>query len=227
MSESALRSAQAGGRALRSDAEANRQRILAAAGEVFAEQGVEASLAEVARRAGVGEATLFRRFPTRDELLAEVFAEKMARYADALEASLTRDDPWQGFRDFVEEAVRMQARDLGFNRVMLLSFPGAHRFEEERQRVNQGFLELVRRAREAGRLRSDFAPQDLGLLLMANAGLTVAAGDHAPEASHRLTAYLLQAFEAPGTEPLPPPPPEGALREAMRKYLERKCGTQR
>jgi AcrR family transcriptional regulator len=94
---------------LRADAERNRERVLSAARKVFAEQGLEASTNEIARRAGVGVATLFRRFPTRDDLVGAVFADKMSAYAAAIDDALADSDPWHGFCGFIERVCRMQA----------------------------------------------------------------------------------------------------------------------
>src|SRR5215210_4923332 len=97
----------AAGSGLRADAERNRERVLSAAREVFAEQGLDASTNEIARRAGVGVATLFRRFPTRDDLVGATFADKMRAYAAAIDDALADPDPWQGFRDFIERVCQM------------------------------------------------------------------------------------------------------------------------
>src|SRR5450631_3595228 len=102
------------GPALRCDAERNRSRLVAAAHEVFAEQGLQAPMIEVARRAGVGIATLFRRFPTRDDLITATFAETMTDYARAIDAAVADPDPWQGFCGYVERVCAMQAHDRGF-----------------------------------------------------------------------------------------------------------------
>src|SRR5262249_12878918 len=88
-------------RRLRVDAERNRAAILAAAREVFAEQGLEAPLEEIAARAGVGIATLYRRFPTRAHLVAAALVEKVTQYAEAAEQALAVPDPWAGFTSFV------------------------------------------------------------------------------------------------------------------------------
>src|SRR5215212_2780874 len=89
-------------RGLRADAERNRERVLAAAREAFAEQGLDASTNEIARRAGVGIATLLRRFPSRDELVGAVFADRMSAYTAASADALTDPDPWHGFCGFIE-----------------------------------------------------------------------------------------------------------------------------
>src|SRR5436853_632876 len=165
-------------RALRADAAGNRHRIVEAARAVFAERGLDAPLDEVARRAGVGRATLHRRFPTRDALVAAAFEERMAEYAEAARAALADPDPWTGFRGFVERVCAMQARDRGARDVLTMSFPHARGLEELRNRAYHDFVELVRRAQAAGQLRADFVPEDLVLVQMANAGLIRGLGEH-------------------------------------------------
>jgi AcrR family transcriptional regulator len=98
-----------GARGLRADAERNRAAILAVARDVFAEQGLEAPLEMIAARAGVGIATLYRRFPTREKLVAAALVEKIALYAQAAEQALAVPDPWAGFAGFVQRICELQA----------------------------------------------------------------------------------------------------------------------
>lgn len=98
-------------RRLRADAIRNRDAILTAAREVFAEHGVEASLEEIAARARVGIATLYRRFPSRQHLVGAAFVEKIAKYAQAAEDALAIADPWTGFTSFVQTICDLQAGD--------------------------------------------------------------------------------------------------------------------
>ena len=202
-------------RGLRRDAERNRVRILEAAREVFAEQGVHAPIEEVARRAGVGVATLYRRFPTRPELVACAFQAKMQAYADATQAALDSPDPWEGFCGYVEQICAMQAQDHGFTDVLTMTFPMSPDIEELRDQVFHDFVELSQRAKAIGRLRTDFVAEDMPLILMANAGVVTATGSAAPHAWKRLVALLLQALEAPGAGPLPAPPTPTEMYQAM------------
>lgn len=208
--------------ALRADAERNRTRVLAAAREVFAEQGVQVPMAEVARRAGVGVATLFRRFPTRDDLITATFADKMTGYAGAIDDALADPDPWHGFCTYVERVCGMQAEDRGFTDVLTMTFPTAKAFEAERDRAAAGFAELIARAKATGRLRADFVHQDLVVVLMANAGVVAATADAAPEAWRRLVGYLLQAFESGAAGPLPEPPAPRQMVRALTR-LQPRC----
>lgn len=209
--------AEAADRHLRRDAARNRERIIEAAREVFGEQGLQAPIEEVARRAGVGIATLYRRFPTRPELITCAFAAKMQDYADATEEALRHHDPWDGFCWYVERLCEMQADDHGFTDVLTMTFPVSREFEEVRGRVFLRFVDLVRRAKKAGRLRRDFSTEDLPLILMANAGVVAASAGAAPDAWRRVVHLILQGLEAPARGRLPPP----ATREQVLRAMER------
>ena len=210
--------------ALRADAERNRCRIVEAARQVFAEQGLDAPMNEVARRARVGIATLYRRFPTREDLITSVFAEKMIAYAGAIEEALADPDAWHGFCVYIERVCAMQAEDHGFTEVLTLTFPTATAFEAKRNEAYRGFAELDRpRQGATAGLRPDFSPEDLVLLLMANAGVVAATAGTAPNAWRRLVAYMTQAFAADHTGPLPPAPTATSLLQAMLR-LGRKSG---
>ena len=162
-------------------------------------------------------ATLFRRFATREELIAATFEEPMDQYAELIESALAHPDPWLGFCDYVAAACAMQAGDRGFTDVVIRSFPKIKGLESARAKAFKRFILLVDRAKEAGGLREDFVAEDFPLLLMANAGVVTATGSTAPQSSPRLVAYLLQAFAARGAEPLPDPPtPRQMVRSLLR-----------
>lgn len=201
--------------ALRADAERNRQRLIAAAREVFAERGLDVPIEDIARHAGVGVATLYRRFPTRADLIAGAFEAKMAAYADAVTAALADPDPWTGFCGFIERVCAMQAEDRGFGNVLTMTFPASRQFEAERDRAYHGFLDLISRAQAAGKLRGDFAAEDLPMLLMANAGVLAGTAGAAPRTWRRFAAYMIQAFSAGHAGPLPPPPAPTAMYRAL------------
>ncbi|MEU0804400.1 helix-turn-helix domain-containing protein [Streptomyces sp. NPDC005970] len=191
---------------LRADAERNRQRVIAAARQVFADEGLGVSMRYIAKRADVGEPTLRRRFPTKADLVAAVFEDKATAYADAADAALAEPDAWHGFTTFVESLVGMQLGDRGFTEVLTMTFPKSIRLEEQRRRAYESIGMLIARAKAAGALREDFTPEDMILVLIAHAGIVAGAGDIAGKLSPRLIAYLLQAFAAPGAGPLPAPP---------------------
>src|SRR5215204_53121 len=119
-------------RSLRVDAERNRQRIIEAARAVFAERGLDAPLDAIAEQAGVGPATLYRRFPRREDLVVACFAPKLAEYADAVEEALRAPDAWTGFCAYVERICGMQAVDQGVQDVLTTTFPTDRAVEAER-----------------------------------------------------------------------------------------------
>ncbi|MFB4285610.1 TetR/AcrR family transcriptional regulator [Nonomuraea sp. MTCD27] len=203
------------GPGLRADAERNRERILAAARRLFAGHGLGVSMACVARAAGVGKATLSRRFATREELINAVFADRMDAYAAAVAEALA--DPWHGFTGYVQAVCAMQAADRGFAEVLAMTFPAAKALEERRAEAYHGFLDLIARAKATGHLREDFTDQDMVILLMANAGVIAATTDAAPGAWRRLVGQMLRAYAAPGADlpPLEPAPTPTALYRAM------------
>ena len=189
---------------LRTDARENRARVLAVARELFAERGLDVPMAAIARHAGVGVATLYRRFPTREALVMEAFTEQFAACRAVIEDALADPDPWRGFCTVIEKVCLLQATDRGFTAAFVSTFPDLH--SEVRERTWHGFTALVQRAKDSGQLRADFSPHDLTLVLMANGGLAGVPVDMAVAASQRLVAYLLESFRA-GTGELPPPVP--------------------
>jgi AcrR family transcriptional regulator len=186
--------------ALRSDAERNRTRIVTAARAAFAELGLDAPLHAVARRAGVGIGTLYRHFPTRE--------------------ALDEPDPWTGFCRYIETMTMMQARDAGFRDLVTLASPAAGEFEALHRRTYAGIKTLVERAKQSGALRADFVPEDIIMLLMANQGVITGTAHTAPRTQPRLVAYLLQAFAAPGTGLLPPPPSRSQIQQSLQRMSQ-------
>ncbi|MFE3248130.1 TetR/AcrR family transcriptional regulator [Streptomyces sp. NPDC059209] len=192
---------------LRADARKNRERILRAAREAYAADGLDAPMTAIARRAGVGPATLYRHFPSRVELITAVFAEQFAQCLAAFDEAFEDPDPWRGLCSFLDKVCTAQAADRGFGAAFLGRFPGVADIDSEREGAEAGLARLVQRAKDAGQLRQDFDPSDIILLLLANAGLAGQSPHVSPAASRRLVAYLLQSFRAGRTDPLPPPAP--------------------
>ncbi|WAP59849.1 TetR/AcrR family transcriptional regulator [Streptomyces sp. S465] len=200
-----------GGTGLRADAELNRRRVLDAARALFVSRGIDVPMATIARHARVGVATLYRRFPTRDALVTAVFSDELSVCRASMEEALADDDPWRGFCRTIESVCASQAQDRGFSDAFLSSFPDMAGFERERRRIEEGFAEVVRRAKAAGRLRQDFDLSDLTLVFMANRGV-IGDARTAPAASRRLVAHLLRSFETGRAEPARPLPPPAPLR---------------
>jgi AcrR family transcriptional regulator len=184
---------------LRADAERNRAALLAAARQVFGEQGLDASLDEIARRAGVGNATLYRRFPTRADLIAAVFAEHRATQLELAERALRHGDPWAAFAGYVTGLCEMQAADRGLAEILVtVTFDDDERLGRMRALSYRRAAMVIRRARAAGVLRPDFRLPDLALLLMANAGVAHRSAD--PRAWRRQLTLVLDGLAAPRSD---------------------------
>ena len=213
-------------RRLRVDAERNRVALLTAAREVFAEQGLEAPLEEIALRAGVGIATLYRRFPTRGQLVAAALVDKIAQYAEAAEQALAIPDPWAGFASFVERICELQADDRGLSDLLSMTLPTDDRIEQLRKIANQRVARLVARAKATGQLRQEFVAEDLLVLLVANASVVHVTRQDAPEAWRRFVGLMLDAFgQTRESSALPAPPTRAQMTAAMlRLAAERGCG---
>jgi AcrR family transcriptional regulator len=210
---------------LRADAARNRAVIVAVAREVFAEQGLEAPLETIAARAGVGIATLYRRFPTREKLVAAALVDQVAAYAVAAEQALTEPDPWLGFAGFVQRICELQADDRGLSDLLSMTLSADERVEQLRRAANDRVILLIDRAKAGGGLREDFVGEDLVLVLIATAAVMHVTRADAPDAWRRFAALALDAFRCCDSPPLPDPPSTAQMTSAMiRLAAERGCG---
>lgn len=209
---------------LRADAARNRAAIVAVARQVFAEQGLEAPLETIAARAGVGIATLYRRFPSREKLVAAALVEKVAEYAEAARRALAQPDPWAGFAGSVERICELQATDRGLSDLLSMTLSADEEVEHLRATANELLGTVIGRAKAAGALREDFAPEDLVLLLIATSAIMHVTRADAPAAWRRFVALSLEAFR-PGRWPaLPAPPSPAEMTRAMTRLAhERGC----
>ncbi len=205
------------GRALRRDAERNRLRIVDAARAALAEHGVEVSMEEIARRAGVGVGTLYRRFPNRQDLVEAVFLCKAQGYLDAACAALDAEDGWTGFTGYLERLCEMQVADRSLSDVLTMHLSDCPSMADLRDRWYAAQLALIERAQAEGSLRGDLVPEDVVLILLANAGVVDATADAAPGAWRRSLALIVDALRAGSATPLPESPCEGRLLAAFRE----------
>ncbi|MCG5470824.1 TetR/AcrR family transcriptional regulator [Micromonospora sp. LAH09] len=155
----------------RADARSNRERVLAAARETFAVGGLEAPMREVARRAGIGVATLYRHFPTRAELVTTVLAERVEACGVQMRRALDDPDPWRALSGTVLEFADRQVRDQALNEALLGSGEVGAAFGAERREHAQALNVLVARARAAGVLRAGVGVDDVRAGLLAIASL--------------------------------------------------------
>ena len=181
---------------LRSDARDNRERILDAARAVFAADGLDVPMREIARRAGVGPATLYRRFPTKELLVTAAFTDQMRACYAIVDEGLADPDPWRGFAMVVEKLCELHARDRGFTAAFTSAFPHAIDFAADRERALRSIAELIRRAQQAGHVRADAVLDDVVLILMANGGIQAPSREARVRASRRFAALALRALRA-------------------------------
>ncbi|WP_413812211.1 TetR/AcrR family transcriptional regulator [Streptomyces sp. OE57] len=190
---------------LRSDASDNRERIIDAARALFATEGLKVPMREIARHAGVGPATLYRRFPTKQMLATEAFTDEMRACRAIVDKGRAEPDPWRGFCLVIEKTCELHARSRGFTEAFMSTFPDAMDFVAEREYTLRSIAELAHRAKDTGHLRPDFVLDDLVLMLMANRGIHTTSKAARVAASRRFAAFVIQAFQAsPQHSPLPP-----------------------
>ena len=181
---------------LRSDALDNRERILDAARVAFAAEGMNVPIREIARRAGVGPATLYRHFPTKQLLATEAFTDQLCACRAIVDEGLADPDPWHGFCLVIEKVCELHARDRGFAAAFRSAYPKAMDAAAGREYALNSVAELARRAKETGHLRPDFVLDDLILMLMANDGIRATSPATRVAASRRFAAFAIQAFQA-------------------------------
>jgi len=196
-------------RPLRRDAERNRQRILAAASDAFAEEGLCVTLDEIARRAGVGVGTVYRRFPDKEQLIDALFEDQMAEFASLAESCLCDIDPWDGLVRFLEQACHLHACDRGFKEVALSGTHGLERVARGRQLMYPLVVSLVQRAQAEGSLRADVEATDMPLLQLMLGALSELTRDVEPEIWRRFLGIVTDGLRAQRAEPTPLEP--GAL----------------
>lgn len=194
-------------RPLRRDAERNRQRILAAAADVFTEQGLEVSLDEVARRAGVGVGTIYRRFADKDELVEALFTDRVDEIAAMARRAGQMPDPWTGLTTFLEQWVSLMAGDVGLRQLLMFATHGRDKITYARHSFAPVVGELVDRAKASGQARADLAPTDIPFIVLMLSTTAEYARYSRPEIWRRYLNLLIDGMCAsrPGTRPLPVP----------------------
>ncbi|MEV6127001.1 TetR/AcrR family transcriptional regulator [Streptomyces violaceusniger] len=194
-------------RARRADAERNRAAIIEAAGTVFAEQGGTVDVREIARRCGVGMGTLYRHFPTKDDLLATVLEREFTSWLTAAhQAAEATEDPWEALTGFFEQTLAHQAG----NRALVESYTATGGPPRVCAEYRDAFIDELRtRCLNAGLLRAGVTTADLVLLSASLSQVVQATGDSHPGQWRRLLRISLDGLRARNTEPLPEPAVHG------------------
>jgi len=190
----------------RSDARRNRERLVAAARELFASAGVEVSVREVARQAGLGVGTLYRHFPAREDLVDAVLEDAYEDFIAHAQAALEESDPWRGFTWFIEEALVLHALNRGLKDVIETQAHGRERATAMRRRIRPLVTRLVARAQEQGTLRPDFTAQDIPLLFWASDRVIELGGSVAPDIWRRHLGFVFDGLRSSAATPLERPP---------------------
>jgi AcrR family transcriptional regulator len=195
-------------RPLRKDAERNRQRVLDAAREVFAERGLGVSLDDIAKHAGVGVGTVYRRFPDKEQLIDALFEDRVGEILSAASESLEMKDPWQAVARFLERALELQVEDRALKELLLSTSEAHARIDRARERIEPVIVSLLERAQRAGVLRADLAVSDLLLLQHAIGEVADYSRDAAPEVWRRTLVIALDGMrpDRRRTTPMPVPP---------------------
>ena len=195
-------------RPLRRDARENRDKILAAAKEVFAERGLSAGVDVIARRAGVGTGTLYRHFPSKEALIAAVFERRLDEVVTLAREAMAVEDPWKAFSGFVEAIIAQAHEDRGLKDVIAERLGDEYRYAAARQRFGPAIEKLLRRAQEAGAVRQDVVFEDFSMIFWSLGELAATTRDFAPGVWRRYVALSLEGLRTrpEGDTPLPHPP---------------------
>jgi AcrR family transcriptional regulator len=211
-------------RPLRRDAELNRRKIIESARIVFSERGFGASLDDIAHHAGLGVGTVYRRFPSKEHLVEAMFVERMDEIREMAEQALEESDPWEGFTEFLLRTAALHSDDRGLREVMLSNNFGQEQVAAAKDRMIPIAIELVRRAKECGKLRADFEATDLAIIQMMVGAVAEYTQDVRPELWRRYVGMLLDGLRA-DTGPKRPLFPEAldveSLDTAMCKWKPR------
>src|SRR3954447_1971396 len=179
--------------ALRKDAERNRQRILQAARELFAERGLGVTLNDVAHHAGVGVGTVYRRYPDKELLIDTLFQEHLDEWQRIYEDGLDDPDPWHAVVSTHERALELWAHNRGLKEILLGSPHASARATQQRAQLHPLAANLIERAQAAGEIRADATTQDYGVVLMMVGAVMDASEDVSPELWRRYLRIALQA----------------------------------
>jgi AcrR family transcriptional regulator len=177
----------------RADAVRNRERVVAAAAELFTDKGDEATVPEIAARAGVGKGTVYRCFPTKDHLVAAVASERVRWFEGEARTAATAGDPWAAFTAFMQRVADAYCADRG----MLASMSRAIELPElveARAAATDALAELMARAIAQGAMRRDATPADFKVLL-SGVGRSL-AGERDPAVWRRYAGFVVAALRA-------------------------------
>jgi AcrR family transcriptional regulator len=176
--------------------------VIAAAKKLFAEEGLDAQMPDVAKAANVGVGTVYRHFPTKDDLIAALVAERFERLAQKALEALQTEDAWEGISDFSRFAAQIQADDRGLCEVMG-SRPEVMDAAARAAGLPELCEQLVKRAQRSGRLRRDLTWEDIPMIACGLGRITQASVGPTTGRWPRLVEIILDGLRAPGSGKLP------------------------
>jgi AcrR family transcriptional regulator len=196
-----MASRDASSRPTRKDAARNRQLLLCAAKEVFAQQGLDAGLDDIARHAGVGVGTAYRHFADKQQLAVALMERAVEQFIADATAALQDDDPWQGLVRYLESSTTLQSENRGLRHVLTGAYD-PQRFQDQLDQILTLVEGIVQRARSAGVIRSDAQTTDLMLLATMLCSVAEMSFEAQPDLWRRYLTMFLQALK-PGGDALP------------------------
>src|SRR4051795_31107 len=204
-------------RPLRKDAERNRLRILEAAGKVFAERGLGVTLDDIAREAGVGVGTVYRRFPDKGSLIDALFAQRVETLCDIAGEALDIPDAWEALVFYFEKGSKLQALDRGLKELLSCSTHGGAPVAQAKVRLRASVTALFDRAKAARVLRDDVEPFDSPLIAMMLGAVMDRSREVEPELWRRFLGLILDGLRPDAATPLPVGPLSADQLDAVMK----------
>src|SRR3954451_15311423 len=192
-------------RVLRKDAALNRERLLAAARELFAERGLTVTLNEIAHHAGVGVGTAYRRFANKGEVIDALFEEGLQNLAAVARESLQDPDAWHGLVSYLERSLHMQFGDRGLNQIMNDPSLGHERVNDARDRIAPLMHQLVERAKAQGVVRADLDQTDIIFMQVGLSAIMDSSRSIEPDLYRRYLAVFLEGIRTDRSVTLPLP----------------------
>jgi AcrR family transcriptional regulator len=181
----------------RADARRNREKILQAARAAFAEDGLDAQMPELARRAGVGVGTLYRHFPTKDALVCALAQDHFTQLGDLAEDACEERDAWSALAELIWTSARMFAEDRGLAEIAAKQPQAIQRVAEEQDRLVGHVARLVDRAKADGRVRADASVDDVGTIMCGLGAVARMQVLGKPVSWERYVTLMLDGLRAP------------------------------
>jgi len=205
-------------RPLRKDAERNRQRVLEAAGELFAERGLGVTLDDVAHHAGVGVGTVYRRFPNKEVLIDALFEQRIEAIATIASEALEIEDPWDAFVFYFEQGSELQARDRGLKELLTCSTHGGACLADAKARLRAHVTQLFDRAKAAGVVREDAGPLDTPVIMVMLGAVMDRTREVEPELWRRYLGLVLDGLRPESATPLAVGPLSGEQLDSVMRF---------